>query len=381
MFDFKQWRTERKWTQAEAAEHVFGLSQPFWGHLEQGKIDGAKAAHFARCCELYTEGLDLDRSVNIPEFLEALRAQGLNRTKAAEMMGLGKSTVSNLIGGYLPFTKRWRVTLNAFLIMCKRDNKPLPVLKPVTTIVVAEAESFEKVKPLIIKGEPLWIVADVCRSIDHSNPSEAVKLIDSDDLRKVEVYPSIGQQWATNEAGLYTLLLRSNLPKAKPFRKWVTSEVLPTIRKTGGYQKQATQADLFRATADLIEANQRMAAELAEVKQIAQQAIEAQVSTRDVITDLQRLNHKKSVLQDYVMAIVNQAATLPESDLVAAEFKKYQVVWRSIHRSAKPPVSKIADYTTLTQIQTAINAAESLLIRLGGIVPAQQLEMEVQASA
>lgn len=379
MFDFKQWRTERKWTQAEAAEHVFGLSQFFWGHLEQGKIDGAKAAHFARCCELYTEGLDLDRTINIPEFLESLKAQGLNRTKAAEMMGIGKSTVSNLISGNLRWTKRWRVTLNAFVIMLNREAAA--PAEPVTAVVVTEPESFEKVRPVIIDGEPLWIVADVCRAIDHSNSREAIKLIDSDDVRKVYADPSIGEQWATNEAGLYTLLLRSNLPKAKPFRKWVTSEVLPTIRKTGGYQKQATQADLFRATADLIEANQRMAAELAEVKQIAQQAIEAQVSTRDVITDLQRLNHKKSVLQDYVMAIVNQAATLPESDLVAAEFKKYQVVWRSIHRSAKPPVSKIADYTTLTQIQTAINAAESLLIRLGGIVPAQQLEMEVQASA
>jgi hypothetical protein len=71
-----------------------------------------------------------------------------------------------------------------------------------------------------------------------------VKLVDEDDLRKVEVIDSIGrkqQAWAVDEPGLYQLLLGSNVEKAKPFRKWVTAEVLPTIRKTGSYSTLSYQ--------------------------------------------------------------------------------------------------------------------------------------------
>lgn len=83
-------------------------------------------------------------------------------------------------------------------------------------------------------GEPWFVAKDVCEVLEHSNPSVALLSLDMDERAKV----SLGRQGEANiinESCLYILILRSNKPQAKPFRKWVTSEVLPAIRKTGSY--------------------------------------------------------------------------------------------------------------------------------------------------
>lgn len=91
-------------------------------------------------------------------------------------------------------------------------------------------------------GEVWVVVADIASAIEYSNTSRLVELIDEDDLTKREVIDSLGRTqfvWVTNESGTYQALLRANVPKAKPFRKWVTAEVLPAIRRTGGYGDQS----------------------------------------------------------------------------------------------------------------------------------------------
>lgn len=84
----------------------------------------------------------------------------------------------------------------------------------------------------------LWFVAkDVCDVLEHSDPRKAVAALDEDEKgrRKVPTRGGRQEMWAVNESGLYTLIIRSNKPQAKPFRKWVTSVVLPAIRQTGCY--------------------------------------------------------------------------------------------------------------------------------------------------
>ena len=74
--------------------------------------------------------------------------------------------------------------------------------------------------------------------MEHSNHKVALQGLDDDEVRKVYLTDSLGRKQNTNvvdESGFYTLVMRSNKPKAKPFRKWVTREVLPSIRKTGQY--------------------------------------------------------------------------------------------------------------------------------------------------
>jgi len=90
------------------------------------------------------------------------------------------------------------------------------------------------VRTLIIDQEPWFVAADVCAVLEHTNPTMAIESLDDDERAK----KSLGRQGDANiisESGLYTLIIRSNKPQAKPFRRWVTREVLPAIRKTGSY--------------------------------------------------------------------------------------------------------------------------------------------------
>lgn len=95
-------------------------------------------------------------------------------------------------------------------------------------------------------GEPWWVLSDVCKVLELSNPSKVAQRLDVDERSNFE----LGRQGTAiiiNESGLYSVILRSDKPEAKPFRKWVTSEVLPSIRKHGAYMTENT---LEQAIAD-----------------------------------------------------------------------------------------------------------------------------------
>lgn len=87
------------------------------------------------------------------------------------------------------------------------------------------------------KGEPWFVAADVCQSLEIKNTTQAIQSLDDDER---SMY-SIGRQGKANivsESGLFVLIFQSRKPEAKTFRKWVTSEILPSIRKHGVYQKE-----------------------------------------------------------------------------------------------------------------------------------------------
>lgn len=88
-------------------------------------------------------------------------------------------------------------------------------------------------------GEPWWVLKDVCEVLGLKNPTMIADRLDEDERAKFD----LGRQGETNiinESGLYNVILRSDKPEAKPFRKWVTSEVLPAIRKHGAYMTPET---------------------------------------------------------------------------------------------------------------------------------------------
>lgn len=98
---------------------------------------------------------------------------------------------------------------------------------------------FEKkdVRVVIHNGEPWFVAKDVCDVLTISKYRDAISILDIDERGsvKVDTLGGVQELTAINESGLYTLIVRSNKPEAKKFRKWVTSEVIPTIRKTGRY--------------------------------------------------------------------------------------------------------------------------------------------------
>lgn len=91
-----------------------------------------------------------------------------------------------------------------------------------------------QVRTIMLNGEPWWVLADVCKVLETSNPSKVAGKLDEDEKANFKL--AFGSDATIiNESGLYSVILTSRKPSAKRFKKWVTSEVLPAIRKTGGY--------------------------------------------------------------------------------------------------------------------------------------------------
>lgn len=105
-------------------------------------------------------------------------------------------------------------------------------------IQVFSNSQFGDIRTIIAEdGEPRFCLADLCKAINVTNHRNVAKRIDQEGVRRMDILTQGGLQQVlfVTEAGMYEVLLRSDSEEAKPFRKWVTSEVLPSIRKTGGY--------------------------------------------------------------------------------------------------------------------------------------------------
>ena len=92
-------------------------------------------------------------------------------------------------------------------------------------------------------GEPWFVLKDVCEILGLGTPARVVERLEKDEVSLTHITDSIGRKQETtvvNESGLYNVIIRSDKPEAKPFRKWITAEVLPTIRKTGAYMTPET---------------------------------------------------------------------------------------------------------------------------------------------
>lgn len=102
--------------------------------------------------------------------------------------------------------------------------------------------SNSEVRTVMIDNEPWWVLKDVCAVLEMTTKHLTDRL-EEDEVKLIPLTDSLGRQQNTtviNESGLYSVILRSDKPQAKPFRKWVTSEVLPSIRKHGAYMTQET---------------------------------------------------------------------------------------------------------------------------------------------
>lgn len=104
-------------------------------------------------------------------------------------------------------------------------------------LMIFENEAFGKVRTLNLNGEPWFVAADVCKALELGNPSMTVERLD-DDEKGISTIDTLGgkQRMAIiNEPGLYSLVITSRKPEAKAFKRWITHEVIPSIRKHGAY--------------------------------------------------------------------------------------------------------------------------------------------------
>lgn len=118
-------------------------------------------------------------------------------------------------------------------------------------IKIFKNPQFGSIRTMMQGNEPWFVGKDVAELLGYANPSKALAdHVDDEDKLNNESLSSLGQRggWIINESGLYSLILSSKLPTAKEFKRWVTSEVLPSIRQTGGYiagQEDMSDADLM----------------------------------------------------------------------------------------------------------------------------------------
>lgn len=146
-----------------------------------------------------------------------------------------------------------------------------------------------QLRAMLVSDEPEFIGSDVARALEYRSASDMFRGVDEEDKGYAKVRTPGGEQKmiTVNESGLYTAIVRANTERAKPFRRWVTSEVLPAIRKTGSYGapiKELTGEELMAKA--LVEAQNVLAAKdkkLAELAPIAEY-YETNVSADDVLT-------------------------------------------------------------------------------------------------
>ena len=134
-----------------------------------------------------------------------------------------------------------------------------------------------EVRSLLINSEPYFVGKDVASILGYSNPRKAIAdhVDDEDKMDGVTIRDSIGRNQKPvliNESGLYSLVLSSKLPSAKKFKRWVTSEVLPALRKTGQYQVKELSGSELMAKA-LIEAQSVLAAKDKQIEEMKPKAL------------------------------------------------------------------------------------------------------------
>ena len=110
---------------------------------------------------------------------------------------------------------------------------------PDTSIQVFDSKEFGRLRVIQDDGgEPWFVIADLCKALDLSNPTMVASRLNEDDLSTTEVIDSMGRKQkanTTNEGGMYEVVFMSRKPEARAFKRWVTHDVLPSIRKRGGY--------------------------------------------------------------------------------------------------------------------------------------------------
>ena len=134
----------------------------------------------------------------------------------------------------------------------------------------------KEVRTVQIDGETWFVLKDVCGILGIKSTADVFARLDEDEkgVGLIDT-PGGGQKMSiVNESGLYSVILRSDKPEAKPFRKWVTSEVLPALRKTGQYQmKPLSPAEMFAAQAQVNLDHERQLSELARRTEQAEKTI------------------------------------------------------------------------------------------------------------
>lgn len=167
------------------------------------------------------------------------------------------------------------------------------------------------IRTLLIEDEPYFVGKDVAEVLGYSKPTDALaKHVDEDDSLKWGITDNLGRSQQTkiiNESGMYSLVLSSKLPQAKEFKRWVTSEVLPTIRKHGAYATETKLEEMLNDPQTMITTLQRLKEEQ-DARKALQIEVDKQTEGR-LIAEQQVAELKPKA--DYTDKILRNKSLLP----------------------------------------------------------------------
>lgn len=181
------------------------------------------------------------------------------------------------------------------------------------SIQIFNSNEFGEIRTITKDDEPMFCLADVCKALEMSNPTMVAQRLDDDERTKLD----LGRQGETNfitESGLYAVILRSDKPNAKKFRKWVTSEVLPSIRKNGGYiaGQETLSDDELLAKALLVAQNK--IAERDKIIEQKQARIE-QMKPKEIFADAVSASHTSILVGDLAKLICQNGVQIGQKRL------------------------------------------------------------------
>lgn len=230
-------------------------------------------------------------------------------------------------------------------------------------VTIFRKDEFGAVRAVTLEGEPWFVAADVCRALGIGNSSDAVKRLDDDEHALVSIEGlSRGNDKANivNEPGLYGLVLASRKPEAKAFKRWITHEVIPSIRKTGGYiAGQETMDD------DQLLANALLVAQ----RKIAERSKQLEAANAKIQADAPKVLFAETVQKAEGDILVRQLAKLMvQRGYDTGEKRLYDLLRRDgfvIKANAKnqnAPTQRSVDMGLMRSIERTVSSAEKTFI-------------------
>lgn len=218
---------------------------------------------------------------------------------------------------------------NSSIILTSESNE-MEFSKEIETVSSFKNSDFVELKIIVIDHEPYFIGSPIASFLGYTNPRKAIRdHVDEDDRMIMKVPDTQGWNETflpytpntkiliINESGLYSLIFGSKMDFAKKFKKWVTSEVLPSIRKTGSYSiTPKDYPSALRALADEIDAKNRAIAERAQAEAERQQAIKTIEEQRP---DVEFAESFKKVDHENMWLIRDVAKKLEQNGIIIAE--------------------------------------------------------------
>lgn len=229
-------------------------------------------------------------------------------------------------------------------------------------VTIFRKDEFGAVRAVTLEGEPWFVAADVCRALGLGNSSDVIKRLDEDERTLVSIEGASNglPVNAVNEPGLYALILGSRKPEAKAFKRWITHEVIPSIRKTGGYiAGQETMDD------DQLLANALMVAQ----RKIAERNKQLEAANAKIQADAPKVLFAETVEKAEGDILVRQLAKLMvQRGYDTGEKRLYDLLRRDgfvIKANAKDqnaPTQRSVDMGLMRSIERTVSSAEKAFI-------------------